>query len=442
MKAEDVLDCIGQIDDDMIAEANGAPERIRGARPPWLRWAAAAVACLLVAVPFALDRAQPTEPVTDADILPTEAVDTSRLPMLTVDTDFGTYGFEGYMAYDIGELQNGNPWTADNTLTTMPVYRNPHIYDSAGAPVTGLSPEEMRTEAETVAALFNMDIINIYTEPSAEQLAKIIEKLGPDASEEDLRQNTNVYRATAECNGATVQIEKDGRVTLRLTAETAGLAHDIGKLAAYNHFSVVFQEALPMPDGSLLSLNDAAYKQALAMTQQLFAAHGAFTCFTSPGYDLPADYTYSGDRHRLHTAVFENTGSLTERIRNYHFHRLSFIGSVLGGLYAIQYDNTDLSQKIGDYPIITADEARTLLLDGCYITSVPEAMPGESYIAHAELTYRTSRLDSIMMPYYNFLVEIPSMARENGLITFGAYYVPAVRGDFLKNIPTWDGRFN
>ena len=33
------------------------------------------------------------------------------LPKLPVNTDLGTFGFEGHLAYDIGELQNGNPWT-------------------------------------------------------------------------------------------------------------------------------------------------------------------------------------------------------------------------------------------------------------------------------------------------------------------------------------------
>ena len=108
----------------------------------------------------------------------------------------------------------------------------------------------------------------------------------------------------------------------------------------------------------------------------------------------------------------------------------------------IRYSKTDLSQKIGDYPIITAEEARKLLLENHYITTVPEALPGEEYIAHVELMYRTSGRDSGFMPYYKFLVEMPTMERENGLKTFGAFYVPAVQSEFLENMPLWDGNFN
>jgi len=114
----------------------------------------------------------------------------------------------------------------------------------------------------------------------------------------------------------------------------------------------------------------------------------------------------------------------------------------LGGLGGISYTKTDLSQIIGDYPIITAEEARTLLLEKHYITTVPEELPEEEYIAHVELVYRTSSRDTIFMPYYKFLVEMPTMQRENGLKTFGVFYVPAVNSEFLENMPLWDGSFN
>ena len=69
-------------------------------------------------------------------------------------------------------------------------------------------------------------------------------------------------------------------------------------------------------------------------------------------------------------------------------------------------------------------------------------MPGEKYIAGVGLEYRTSRLDSVFMPYYRFLVEMPAMKEENGLKTFGVYYVPAVKSEYLENMEVWDGRFN
>jgi hypothetical protein len=80
-------------------------------------------------------------------------IDYANLPKLAVNTDFKAMGFEGHMAYGVRELRNGNPWTENNDLTTMPVFANPNEHDSARAPIKGLSPEEMLAEAERIAYL-------------------------------------------------------------------------------------------------------------------------------------------------------------------------------------------------------------------------------------------------------------------------------------------------
>ena len=441
MKSEKLMDYIGQIDDSIIVEADIQTATTNPVKLSWIKWvsiAAVAVACLVVAIPFMLNRAP-------------EPIDYSSLPKLAVSTDFGTMGFEGYMAYNIEELQNGNPWTA-NGLTTMPVFNNPGTY-SAGVPKEGLSPDEMLAEVEEITNLFGLEIISIYTTPTQEQISVILEKLKGE-NDDIIQAETTAHRATAECNGAKVEVQKSGSILLTLTPETANLANDIGKLSVYNNFAVAFDYGyeligdtqcyggLPLPDGLKFSYDNVSREQAMEISEYLFSKYGAFTGIRTPGYDVFADYTYSGVLTRLSASVFENAGSLTERVLNYHFNRLQFDATDLGGLGAIRYYNTDLSQKIGDYPIITANEARTLLLNKRYITTVPEALPGGEYIAHVELTYRTSWLDTVLMPYYKFLVEMPTMQRENGLKTFGVFYVPAVQAEFLENMPVRDDSFD
>jgi len=40
-------------------------------------------------------------------------------------------------------------------------------------------------------------------------------------------------------------------------------------------------------------------------------------------------------------------------------------------------------------------------------------------------------------------VELPEAERtEDGLKDYGAYYVPAVEGKYIANMPKWDGGFN
>lgn len=68
-------------------------------------------------------------------------------------------------------------------------------------------------------------------------------------------------------------------------------------------------------------------------------------------------------------------------------------------------------------------------------------MAGTNYIAKVELIYRTGASEQYYMPYYRFYVEIPEL-EEDGLKTYGAYYVPAIESQYITNMPLWDGAFN
>ncbi len=48
------------------------------------------------------------------------------------------------------------------------------------------------------------------------------------------------------------------------------------------------------------------------------------------------------------------------------------------------------------------------------------------------------------MPYYRFYVKLTDYSTDmaEGLICYGAYYVPAVSGEYLSDFPVWGGRFN
>ena len=61
-----------------------------------------------------------------------------------------------------------------------------------------------------------------------------------------------------------------------------------------------------------------------------------------------------------------------------------------------------------------------------------------------ELVYRVGAYEQVWLPYYRFLVELPEEFRpeDKELHDFGAYYVPAVEGKYIANMPTYDGQFN
>ena len=53
-----------------------------------------------------------------------------------------------------------------------------------------------------------------------------------------------------------------------------------------------------------------------------------------------------------------------------------------------------------------------------------------------------SSVAEILDIYNRFYLELPSMEEEDGLKTYGAFYVPAVRPEYLEGVPVWDGSFN
>ncbi|MGN1111300.1 MAG: M23 family metallopeptidase [Oscillospiraceae bacterium] len=125
-----------------------------------------------------------------------------------------------------------------------------------------------------------------------------------------------------------------------------------------------------------------------------------------------------------------------EAIMYYNFTSIHFYQS--DKEIALQQCNLlDDFTAVGFYPIITAKDAREKLLSGDYITTVfPEYIPNgvtEDRIKHTELVYRSNK-DRYSLPYYRFLVELDNpktVTMADGLIAYGAYYVPALSSECL-----------
>ncbi len=151
---------------------------------------------------------------------------------------------------------------------------------------------------------------------------------------------------------------------------------------------------------------------------------------------------YCIDRQQRYSLEFYKKGDNdVEQIVNYNFNRAVFYAGESNELSMIRIFEPDLTKKVGDYPIITSDEALELLLEEKYITTVPYEVQGKEYVSKVELIYRTGQYEEYFMPYYRFYVEVPEETKEDGLKTYGAYYVPAVKGEYLSDVETWNGNF-
>lgn len=388
MNTEHISDALNLLDDDMLDEANALRDGRKRPNMDWPKWLGAAACLALTVCAGAYLRAGQSGPRPDPAQLP-------QLPLSTEVTEPNGMGFEGYLAYDVSELGSANPWTQDAKLSALPVYRNLKPLDPAGAPAVTPDPARSREVLLETAARLG---------------------LGPDD----------------------VEIDEEPELGLGFTARAEGVS-----IRAWGDqtVSISFDPAVSLPEGHQLG-HHAAYEELAAAADYLKVQYKDLIAMEDPQADISGgDYTFYGDQ-MYSLALFDAGDGLVDTLLSYNFHRAAFFGDDEGKLFIIRLTNTDLSEKVGDYPIITPEAAQTLLLEGRYITNAPHELPGKQYVKKVELLYLTGGREEYFMPYYRFLVELPEEAQENGLNCYGAYYVPAVEEAYLTGLPVWNGSFN
>lgn len=342
----------------------------------------------------------------------------SDLPMLSISKNTPAMGYEGYMAYDISELVNANPWDKDSELSTLPVYQNPLVYDENFI-ASGADFEEMRKFLLDVAGRLGLntnDLTIADNIPDEESQQRIIEKF--------------------QSIGGTVP---DGYFTPKeLAVKAGGIKIEVDQSMTA---TVSFDPAVSLPEGYNFTYF-ASYNDTVSVAEYLKTKYGDFI-----GIDTPQANIHGGDyniynQQTYFIEFFNAGGNEVEQIINYNFNRVTFACNEEGKLFIARIYHPDLSVKIGDYPTISSEQAKDLLLNGNYITTIPYEISGAEFIKKVELIYRTGEYEEYFMPYYRFYVELPQDERENGLKTYGAYYVPAVESSYISNMPVWDGSFN
>lgn len=345
------------------------------------------------------------------------------LPMLSVSGFTGEngygYGYEGYMAFDASELVNANPWKEDLALYTLPVYKNPLTYDENYIVASGADFDKMQEFLLEVAGRFGLDtnkLTIIDDAPGEGTKKKLIEKF-EEVGDTVPEGYFNPTKLIIEEDG--LKIEVDRAMTAKISFEPEV---SLPKEYNFTHY--------------------ASYEDMVAVAEYLKTEYKDVIGIENPQVNI-----YGGDyniytKQNYYIEFFDANGSDAEQLINYNFNRVAFYCDDVGKLFLARIYQPDLSQKVGEYPIINSVQARELLAKGNYLTSVPYEMPGLEYIKKVELIYRTGELEEYFMPYYRFYVELPGEEREDGLKTYGVYYVPAVEGEYISNMPIWDGSFN
>lgn len=407
MIGEELLDKMELIDPAYVEEAEEAGGK---KRRHWIGWGAAA-ACLTLAL------------LAGTGLLPhADPGPASDLPMLSIsETPFGmgsAMGYEGYLAYDISELVNANPWKEDMELSALPVYRNPLTYDENGI-VSGGNPNEMEAFLLEVAGRLGLD---------RERLT-----VTDDTPDEETRQ-----KIAEKFQSAGEAVPEGYFAPARLIAGADGVEIEVDRAMTA---TVFFEPPIALPENYDFTYY-AGYDDKAAVAGYLKREYRGFIGMDEPQVNISGgDRNYFGQQS-YSIAFFDAGGDAARQIINYNFYQAAFYSDDDGKLFLARLFRPNLSEKVGEYPIISWEWAQELLLNGNYITTVPYEIPGAELIKKVELIYRTGEWEEYYMPYYCFYVELPEEERENGLKTYGVYYVPAVEPAYLSNMPVWDGGFN
>ncbi len=417
MKREELLDMIGNTEDALLERAE-SPAKSFGIH--WKRYAAAAAALVLCAsgATWYLHSLRPvyTPPThgddSDALTYPVEGGDT--LPILEVSFIGGDMGFEGLELYDISELQSGNPWHEDAEIPTLPVFEN-HFVQQRDSTLAHPADEERMT------ALLKETASIVGAEIDESALIRHNTMYGTLTLEDIRDKFPSEEEALAYLEGGSIYMLEAAVKGYSLTAN------------AWFSTRIEFTPSIRLPEGVDFGFHDD-YEQYVTSAEYLMETYmGAFemetptACIEGGAYNIYNEQSYD-------IYFYDAAGDITEQILNYNLSSVRFSCDDVRQLWLIDKKNTDRTHKIGDYPILTPEEAEGMFLAGDYLTTVPEDyVPADMTAAKLELIYRTGNREQYYLPYYRIYAEVtPDFEREYDTRTYGAFYVPAVRPEYLE----------
>lgn len=406
MRGIDLLEKMDLIDSKFIEEAEEPIQKSQ-----WKKVVLAAASIAIIA--FGISRlflppvhVSETPPVTSeetedeqmeiAEQSETEKVsEETELPMLTLSDGGGDgRGYAGIYVHDLKDYIAQNHIKAPD-FETLPVYKNRFQMNFSTLSNVVLEEEMLAVLEQTVHRL----------DYPLEQGDVIINKTGEKG--EDLIATSVVFEKDQ------YRIEVDQQLETKITVREI------------------------LPDG--VNTTDASLDEMEAIAAYVQTNDEKIIGFKNLQAEVAGgDVNYDGNP-RYNIRFYEVSDDPKEEFINAQLYAGSFYSFEEELNFQIPYMG-DL-EIVGDYPLISKEEAKEVLLQNRYMSSVPYEISGEEAVQAVELVYQHGPLDAYFIPFYLFYVEIPAEV-DNGTKHYGLYYVPAVQEKYISNMPLYDGGFN
>lgn len=306
-------------------------------------------------------------------------------------------GVEAFNAYSPSEIGNDNPWNADMKFSELPVYKN--------LTYTEFSHSDY----------FDEIVLTDMAKATAE-------KLGLTANENTKTEPTFIgknedvlYSVEAVYIGEKYGVDEIG-IEVYTTGDTRV------------YFGSGDTDGYKLPEG--LSFDEETERTALEYVAENFKELFGFKKPTPDIKRTGRDIYGKTGYNELY--IYDSSEDNVQNILNYSLNsvRVSGKGERLEIMWI--YNRLDYAMNIGNYPIISLEEATELLINDKFYGSFNEntVLNGkitEDIIVSAELIYRNN--DNYYIPCYRFCVKLEDS--KGDMEAYGARYIPAVEEKYL-----------
>ncbi|MBD5081921.1 MAG: hypothetical protein HDT44_09200 [Ruminococcaceae bacterium] len=347
------------------------------------------------------------------------------LPMLTVsEVNKGGFGVSAVSAEELKEIKAGL-LGQKLKISEMPVYSSSLL----SADTADKMREKLRETAEYFELdLEKMDIMDTTLDKEGEEELRKHFKEEYNADDADIdnsvrqaRMNSMITASFIDGNNVygidSISIDPDMTVQIRFNKDSGvGLPED--------YFLGEGSTPEQLEAAGRYLLNE--YSELINMSDPIFT-----------------EYT----RYNGAAEFYEKGADPAENIANQSIKHVEFLGENNKLIIIRIFEEYTLCEKIADYPIITEKEAEKLLRNGNYLSTINSTiytLKKDDKIGLAQLTYRSGAGYECIMPFYLFYVRLPGekFGNEEGDDVYGLFYVPAVRSEYLENMPAPAISFN
>lgn len=334
------------------------------------------------------------------------SVNTSEKVVFNTETS-GSYGFEGYLLYDISQLATNNPFDENAVLDVLPVYE--------------------------FSSMTNEDI--------KEEFDRILQNTG--MTEDDINYTEFQW----------VEIIDDGQqkvIDKTISTDTAEKPSDTAQLYTIDiDMTGGYVEIRPARSQVTVSLYDDRPDDPQLTGQYVMENYRSFTGENTAGY-LFNDYNIYGEQDFFPHYVYSMSEDYGQNIFNYsigstvvwHSDEMWQSKNDKGENIRLQYTPQNCYTLTDYLPAISWQQALGMLYEGKYLSTLPEPLPEDTAVAKIEMVYKeppyyapADYKSGLALPFYKFYIERPQYNHATEIAelkNYAVYYVCAIHPDYVE----------